>query len=327
METFNFTYSDLKSEGKFDWNKSYQKIFDRYYSAVELYQSGNINQALSKFRYILRKKSDFVPAINEIAWYYTERYNFVKAKEYYETALNLCNSKIPDDFEGIVPWHFFENRHYLRTLQGYGIMCMKSLEYENALALLEKNYRLNPNDNQGIRYLLGDVYLFLNNYSNAEKYFKEYPEYSPYRYSYGVLLFKQKKYLESIVQFCKGIIENEFIFKLIINEQLEDSLFDDFRILSDIQEAESYHNLTLTFWFNQALVKFLKNISECELFKVYLEQINKIKAKSEFKPNLKVIKVENVKQREKMLNEINEYSNLMDEQFAKQIFYKIYDKF
>lgn len=64
METFNFTYSDLKSEGKFDWNKSYQKIFDRYYSAVELYQSGNINQALSKFRYILRIKNDFVPAIN-----------------------------------------------------------------------------------------------------------------------------------------------------------------------------------------------------------------------------------------------------------------------
>ena len=327
MEIFEFSYSDLKSEGKFDWDKSCNKTFDSYYLAVELYHSGNVSQALSKFRYILRKRNDFVPVINEIAWYYTERCNFNKAKKYYETALNLCHSKIPEDFSGTVPWCYFENRHYLRTLHGYGIMFLKSFEFEKALELLEKNYRLNPNDNQGIRYLLGDVYLLLKDYSKAENYFKEYQDYSPYRYSYGVLLFQQKKYIESIVQFCKGILENEFIFKIIVIDQIDDSFFEDFKIYNEFEEAESYHNLTLPFWLNQELIKFLRQISECELFKVYLEQIIKMKNKSEFKSDIKTIKVENVLHRERILNEINEYSTLMDEQFARQIFYKIYDKF
>lgn len=327
METFEFTYSDLKSEGQFSWNKSSNKIFDRYYTAVELYHAGNIDQALNKFRYILRKRNDFVPALNEIAWYYTERYNFAKAKKNYEIALTLCNSKIPEDFSGTIPWSYFENRHYLRTLQGFGLMCMKCFEYEKAKELLERNYKLNPNDNQGIRFLLGDTYLLLNDNFKAEKYFKEYSDYSPYRYSYGVLLFKQKKYIESVIEFCKGIIENEFIYKVIVNEKIDDSLFNDFRTYREIEEAESYHRLTLSFWLNLELIKFLKQIFESELFQIYIEQIKKMKIKSEFKSDLKTIESEHVLYRQKILNEISDYSTLIDENFARQIFYKIYDKF
>lgn len=329
MTNFDFTYSesDQGLEGRFSWNNSYRKTFDSYYLAVEIYQSGNINKALNKFRYILKNNNDFIPALNELGWHFTEQRNFPKAKKYYEIALECCQSKIPVTFRGIIPWHFLENRHYLRTLQGFGSMYVHEFQYQKGLELLEKNLILNPNDNQGIRYLLGDVCLLLNDHINSEKYFSEYSEYSPYRYSYGVLLFNQRRYTDSIFQFSRGILEDEFIYKVIANKEIDSRLIEDYKVRSDIDNALSYHSFTLPHWFDRKIINFLNQIYESDLFQIYREEVNKMKQKSEFRPDLKTIKIENVVTREKLLSEFEDYKEIMDSEFAEKIYQEIKNKF
>jgi len=329
MTNFDFTYdqSDQGLEGRFSWKNSYSKIFESYYLAVELYQSGDINKALNKFRYILKNNNDFVPALNELGWHFTEHRNFQKAKKYYKLALEYCQSKIPISFKGIIPWHYLENRHYLRTLQGFGVMYIHEFQFQEGLELLEKNLALNPNDNHGIRYLLGDVYLLLNDQTNSERFFNECLDYSPYRYSYGVLLFNQRKYIDSIIQFSRGILEDEFIYKVIAKKEMDSQLIENYKISCDIDDALSYHSLTLPLWFDRKLKNFLNQIYDCDLFQIYREEVEKMKKKSEFSTEVKTIKIEHIVKRKRTLIAIEDYKKIMDSEFADRIYQQIKNKF
>ncbi|MFZ1321995.1 MAG: hypothetical protein WAT71_10615 [Ignavibacteria bacterium] len=326
MGTFEFSYSDNNAEGRFSWNNSFDKTFESYYLAIDIYQSANIEKALQKFRYILKKHKDFIPVINEIGWHYVERRNFSKAQLYYKSALDFCQNKIPNSFSGIIPWYYLENRHYLRTLQGLGVTYVLAFEFQKGLELLEKNLSLNPNDNQGNGNLLGDVHLLLNDHLKAEEYFKKYPDYWPYRYSYGVLLFQRKQYIESIIQFSKGILEDEYIFKVITNKEIDSVLYENPNTRSDIQDAINYHSFTLPFWFDRKIIIFLNEIFECDLLQIYIEQVNKIRKKSESDNSFKSLKIEHIKKREIILNEMEEYKDLMDEDFALKIYMQIKHK-
>lgn len=68
-----------------------------------------------------------------------------------------------------------------------------------------------------MRYIIGDLYLTNKNFQAADKYFRDNLDYPPYRYSYGFSLFKQRRYIESIVQFWLGFYENIYILEYILD--------------------------------------------------------------------------------------------------------------
>jgi len=64
---------------------------------------------------------------------------------------------LSDDFAGLLPWGWGDNRPYLGCLQGKGICLWRTGRFEEAQALFEKMLWLSPSDNQGIRFILPDV--------------------------------------------------------------------------------------------------------------------------------------------------------------------------
>ena len=61
-----------------------------------------------------------------------------------------------------MPWGDLENRAYLRAIEYKADLYANSGDGENVVDLYRLLLKLNPGDNQGIRYLLAGVYAGLN---------------------------------------------------------------------------------------------------------------------------------------------------------------------
>ena len=75
----------------------------------------------------------------------------------YKVAVEIVKKSLPKDFDGIILWGFIENRPYLRALNGYCFTLWRQQQFEEALAVAEKLYRICPSDNLGIRFIIDKI--------------------------------------------------------------------------------------------------------------------------------------------------------------------------
>jgi tetratricopeptide (TPR) repeat protein len=71
-------------------------------------------------------------------------------------------------------WGLLETRPYMRARQGLAQTLWDMGQRDEAVAHYQNMLRLNPNDNQGIRYLLLDCLLFLGRHDEAAKLISSY---------------------------------------------------------------------------------------------------------------------------------------------------------
>ncbi|HET6307051.1 MAG TPA: hypothetical protein VFG12_07685 [Rhodopila sp.] len=78
-------------------------------------------------------------------------------------------------------WGFLETRPYMRARQGLGLTLLKLGEEEAAIEHFRAMLKLNPNDNQGIRYLLLGSFLSRDDIPALKALLSDYPnEWSVY---------------------------------------------------------------------------------------------------------------------------------------------------
>ncbi|HVS14910.1 MAG TPA: cytoplasmic protein [Thermoanaerobaculia bacterium] len=75
----------------------------------------------------------------------------------YEVGVRIGELSLATDFDGLLPWGFIDNRPFLRCLHGYGLCLWRLARADEAAATFERMLWLNPNDNQGARFLLPAV--------------------------------------------------------------------------------------------------------------------------------------------------------------------------
>jgi tetratricopeptide (TPR) repeat protein len=91
-------------------------------------------------------------------------------------------------------WGIIETRPFMRALHALGLEHMVRKELHLAQKLFERMLKLNPNDNQGVRYILLDVLLQLGKGKDAAKLHKKYQEeYSAFWGFGGALLCFMKE--------------------------------------------------------------------------------------------------------------------------------------
>lgn len=61
--------------------------------------------------------------------------------------------------DGQAPWGVLENRPFLRALGNLALCLAEQRKWSEAIAIHRRMLELNPNDNQGVRYLIGVEYL------------------------------------------------------------------------------------------------------------------------------------------------------------------------
>jgi tetratricopeptide (TPR) repeat protein len=74
-------------------------------------------------------------------------------------------------------WGLIETRPFMRAMAQYAnslIECGKLIQIDEAILIAEEMLELNPNDNQGMRDILGACYLQRKRYDDATRLLKEY---------------------------------------------------------------------------------------------------------------------------------------------------------
>lgn len=133
-----------------------------------------------------------------------EAYNYLANNEgeieaavkLYKKAIEVAKQTIGEEkfklFKGNF-WIAFETRPFMRAKAGLA-NCLKHMDKkEEAIEIFEELLELNPNDNQGIRYLLSPLYLELDNFKGFEKLNKNYKDDSSADAFYNVALCEYKK--------------------------------------------------------------------------------------------------------------------------------------
>lgn len=140
-----------------------------------------------------------------------------------ESALEACMSGyslgtqlLTPDMQELVEWRHLENRPFLRAAHGAALCHLRLGGRDKAISIMERILLWNPDDNQGIRYLIGSEYLRTGQEGRAETFFEtEAPSYPPYWYEKALLFLRQDRHVAAATSLRRGFVENGYIAEVL----------------------------------------------------------------------------------------------------------------
>ncbi len=219
-------------------NRAATIILDEGWSARE---SGDNAAAKKKAIRALEIYPYCVDAGSLLGNIYTDRFEFHEAEKVYRAAVEDAVRaqggvvKLKD-----VPyWLEIDTRPYMRARQGLGLTLMQLHRYDEVLREFEILMNLNPNDNQGVRFLLADVHHFLGDREKAEKYYEEYGELDSL-YGYSLLLYFSGKQAQAEGMLKKAVKGAPFIARIL---QLYLKQFDSWKAMGIFEYGQTPYPL------------------------------------------------------------------------------------
>ncbi len=131
-----------------------KKLWEVLYDGWELLNDGYLGKAEKKFNEVLKQDPKYVDAINGLGSIALENAELVEAEKYYKEAYMLTIEKLGGNFPKQLEWTELSNRPYLRAMHGLGLTLWRQEKTDKALKIFRKMLKLNPNDNQGIRFII-----------------------------------------------------------------------------------------------------------------------------------------------------------------------------
>ena len=139
------------------FSKKEEKKWDYYYDAMEYLGMGDSKKARNLLQKAIKIDKDFVAGYVGMTAVYREEGNFKKEKEYIDLAFEKTKKHFPK-WPKEMRWGILENRQYLRAICDKACVYHIEGNFQEAENLYRLLLKLNPNDNQGVRYLLAGMF-------------------------------------------------------------------------------------------------------------------------------------------------------------------------
>jgi tetratricopeptide (TPR) repeat protein len=134
---------------------------DLYYDAMELL---NVDDFESAKKLLLKAKDmdlEYVQTYVGLVSAHAQRVDKDKREEYIKIGFEKVKKIFPS-WPKQMEWGMLENRAYMRAIQYMADMYWDNNELDNAEELFRLLLRLNPNDNQGVRYEIAGMFAGIN---------------------------------------------------------------------------------------------------------------------------------------------------------------------
>lgn len=148
-------------------------------------------------------------------------------------------------------WGMLETRPYMRAKAGLADCFYAKKEVDKAIEIYEEMLELNPNDNQGIRYLLSTLLLSKNDLTKFEKFIKESEDEDCAVWNYNNALYSFKKLgrtVKSEKKLLQAYKSNEFVIDYMLGNKKMPKEQPQYIGLGDENEAISYVNGAWIIW-------------------------------------------------------------------------------
>jgi tetratricopeptide (TPR) repeat protein len=126
-------------------------VFDE---GMEHWWAGDRPGAARLFRRALKLDPQHADAHNHLGIVSLEARKLKAADKHFRAAIDGGQRQLERD-GAEVHWGFIENRPYLRGLANLALVLVEQKKWAEALAIHRQMLELNPNDNQGVRWLVG----------------------------------------------------------------------------------------------------------------------------------------------------------------------------
>lgn len=157
--------------------------------------------------------------LGNIAW---RKGDWNQAEGLYQQALEVAGAEVKRVPEGEF-WGILETRPYMRALHGLGLTAWKQGHLDQAIDFFKRMLKLNPNDNQGVRYLMGPIYHQMGDLEEAIRWY-EHNSDDPYSlYNHGLALIQQDKMEKAARILIFAIFNNPYIAPMLLDEKLPKS--------------------------------------------------------------------------------------------------------
>lgn len=139
-----------------------------------------------------------------------------KALEAALAGLAIANRHIPEGFKGRIEWGHLENRSYLRLMHIGMWSYIRLRRHQLALTFIELMLERNPNDNQGVRFLLGTQAMKAGDYEKARAVLEtDAAAYPPYYYDLALCHMQSNNWIAAATALRKGFASNPYIAEIL----------------------------------------------------------------------------------------------------------------
>jgi len=148
-------------------------------------------------------------------------------------------------------WGLLETRPYMRALEGAASCLWQMGHKEEALQIYQRMLRLNPGDNQGIRYFLVDLLLTLNRERDLEKLLKKFKGdwTAVWLYTTALLAFRKGGSSENADKHLRAALgQNHFVPEYLTGKKRVHNQLPDYIGIGDDKEAAAYAANHLNYW-------------------------------------------------------------------------------
>lgn len=250
-----------------------REFYDRFYNAVEKVVI-NPEMARQELHQIVEEYPLFLDGLVYLVYAYQELGMNIEVNSYSKQAFELSRTFIPEEFDikkDRLPWVYIGNRAFLNAQLSYAIECLNEENFKEGIPLLTQILSLNPEDNQGVRYLLLELYFQVGEFKKAKSLLKKFKNDYSVEFLYGRVavaawegaFFEANQLLEEAIErnaHLPALLKKEY---KKANSQLLNSpnLFagDSFD-LGSIEEAKSYLNANQEFYQIYEIKRFYNSL-------------------------------------------------------------------
>ncbi len=217
----------------------------------EAFETDNENKRLQLAEKALRKSPDCADAYVLLAENAKSR---KEALDFYEQGVAAGERALgPRAFKDDVGyfWGLLETRPYMRAREGLAHALWAEGRRDEAVAHLQDMLRLNPNDNQGIRYTLAGFLLFLDRDEDLAKLLAQYPDEgsATWAYTRALLAFRQQGDTPETRNLLKSALKaNKHVPAYLLGEKHPSSEQLPYYSPGDDSEALMYIQGSLVSW-------------------------------------------------------------------------------
>jgi tetratricopeptide (TPR) repeat protein len=195
--------------------------------------------------------------------------NPLETIEDYQRAIDLFRStkgeKYFEENKGYF-WGMLESRPFMMHLLEQAMLLWDAGQRDRAVSQLQYLLELNPNDNQGVRYVLMSRLLELDRLDEAQELFDFYDEEYSADWLFSKLLLsiksnQNKDIIEELYE--EAVEENEFIIPFLVGKKKIPKVLPSFYSPGDENEAIIYVDLAQRAWKNnKKAIKMLKKFNK-----------------------------------------------------------------
>lgn len=204
--------------GIFYWSDR-TAIIEEFHNTLDLYDDGKLSDRdyMSRLTELIDRNPDFIDGHAHVGYALLDQGKSRKALDACLRGVSIGESMMPENFDGYVEWLSLDNRPFLRAMHGAVLCYLQLRQRRNAVRLMEKMLKWNPNDNQGVRFLIGSEYLRLGEIDQARSILEKEAEYfPPYHYELSLLHLRSREWISAATSLRRGFAANGYIAEFLI---------------------------------------------------------------------------------------------------------------